>query len=339
MGDMHMSTTVRDPEIEAYYSRSFSAVVLELHKLAIDERARALSTLAQIGKGPGKLSSADRRDLMGEIKSAQNARVAFIRLYEAGENGKKVKEADLAKAYDDYCYSVAMLEAHTDRWEAILATNFQITALAILNGLASVHKRVQASGKALEAQVENLAKLLKKAEKAKWKSYVKSGLSLAWDVVKIVSPQARAISSISDFAVGNLIDISSNVVFGKPKDFAGTSVGMMVGGAELEYKARGLEKAAGVLGKAGKALKVDGLKGSYDDIKGARAAVDDIKAAVHSLERQIKANKKLLVDAIALQRTAERDMIALVKRVQGQASKQSNAERTYKHYQKLRKAL
>lgn len=334
-----MAEPVSDPEIVAYYSKSFSAVIQELHKLAVDERSRAISTISQIGKGPGNLSSADKRDLLAEIKSMQNTRVAFVRTYEAGESGKKVKEADLSKTYDEYCYAVAMLEAHTDRWEAVLATDFQVSVLAILNSLASAHKRVRASGETLEAQVRALEKLLKKAEKSKWKSYIKGGLSLAWDAVKVVSPQARAISSISDFAVGGLIDISSNAIFGNPKDFSGTSVGMMVAGAELEYKARGLDKAAGVLGKAGKALKFDGLKGSYDEIKAARAAVDDISAAVRSVERQIKANKRILSDAVALQRTAERDIVALVKRVQAQANKQSNAEQTYRHFRKLRTAL
>jgi len=191
-----------------------------------------------------------------------------------------------------------------------------------------VHANVQANGRRLDKELQALLKILRKAEKSEKVSYFKAGLSLALDIAIIVSPQVRALSVISKFAIGGMIDIGSNAVFGKPEDFIGTTIGMTTSGTEIDYRARGLTKGADALAKAGKALKISGVIGSASDIKKAHKTVNEIKSSIAKIHKGLIANAKYLKVVAKTVEVAKRDIRNLLKRLQADVAQADNAEST-----------
>ncbi len=334
-----MSNRPQNPDLEKYDSPEFASMVKGLHKNCKYEINRAKSTISKLDSGGASFNFNDKNDFKSDIKALETSKAKFIAVMKALHGNKKISAKDIENAYDSYCFSLEMLGALTDKWDTVIASGVIKTAISMIALVGVYHDRIKASGPKLEKEVKELKKLLDKAKKAKTGSYIKAGLSLALDVAVLVSPQARALSAISKFAIGGLIDVGSNLLVGKPEDFVGTTLGMTTSGTELEYKARGLTKGADALAKAGKAMKISGLVGSANEIADAHKAVDQIRAKIGSVRSALAANAKLLEKAAAQVDVAKRDIHNLVKRLQTNAKKADSSRAVYQKMKVARDKL
>lgn len=334
-----MSSRLLKPELEKYDSADFANLVKGLHKNCKYEISRAKSTISKLDSGGTSFNIHDKNDFKSDIKALETSRAKFIEVMKALHDGKKVTAKDIEAAYDSYCFSLEMLGALTDKWETVIASGVIKTAISMISLVGVYHDRIKASGPKLEKELKELKTLLDKAQKSRSGSYIKAGLSLALDVAVLVSPQARALSAISKFAIGGLIDVGSNLLVGKPEDFVGTTLGMTVSGTELEYKARGLTKGADALAKAGKAMKISGMVGSAKEISDAHKAVGEINAKIGKVRSALVANAKLLEKAASQVEVAKRDIRNLVIRLQANAKKADSSRAIYQKMKAARDRL
>ena len=334
-----MASRPEPPDYQGYDSPKFSKITNDLHKTCKFEITRAKSVMSKLDSNGASFNIHDKNDVKKDIKALEESQKHFAAIMNSVLAGQKVTVKEIESSYDSCCYALGMLTAHTDMWQTVVASNIVKKTIATIALVGKAHAAVQANGREMEKELEALKKALKKAESSKYKTYIKTGLSLALDVAVIVSPQARALSAISKFAIGGLIDVGSNVLLGKPEDFIGTTIGMTTSGAELEYKARGLSKGADALAKAGKAMKITGLVGTADDLKKAHATVDEINARINRVRRGLVANAKHLKEVAKIVEVAKRDIRNLLKRLQANAAQADNAEAIYQKFKTLRSKL
>lgn len=328
---------VYSDDLAAYKSADFNRLAVDLDKTAAHTLSRAKSAISKL-KGNG-MGPQDERGVQQDIKAVETARARFHKVHAALRSGKPIKVKAIEGAYDDYAYSVGMLEANVDRWDTVIASGVVKKAIATIAIFFIIRKKIEAAGASIEKELAALKKALKKAEKAKTGVYIKTGLSLALDVVKFVSPQARAMSKISDLAVGGLIDVGSNILVGKPSDFVGSTLGLGVTAAEIEYDARELTKGADALAKAGKAMKYDGLIGAVGDIKAARKEVDAIKARIEQTRAMLVTRANFLAKTAKDVSKAEAEIANLLRRTQANAAKAGNARKIYQDFKSAREGI
>jgi hypothetical protein len=326
-------------DLQGYDGSKFEKIVTDLHKTCVHEITRSKQLLATLNNSTTAFDAADERDLQSDIKALTKDRVRFIGIMKALNSGGKVSVKEIETGYDSYCYSLAMLGAHIDKWEAVTAGDFVKKVLANVTIIALIYKKIGSASKDIEKALKALEKARKKAEKAKYKSYIKAGLSVALDVAILVSPHVRAMSAMSKLVVGQTIGIGSTMLLGKPEDFAGQSLGITVTGAEIVYKAQDYRKSAKALGLAGKAMSIDGYVGSVKEIKDARAAVDQIEAKMAELKRALEAKAKFMEKMAKEFESAKGGITYLVKRVQANSAKAGNARAQYQTYKALRDNL
>lgn len=319
-----------------YGGRAFRALSIELGKTCNYEVHRANTLISKMNGSGTKFNYHDESEYKKDISAVGKSMRLFQRTMNGVYSQKPVKIKKIKADYENYCYDLAMLEAVNAKWETVVSSNFIKKVIATIKIFLIFRNKIAAAGRDIEKKRIKLQKALKKAEKSKTKSYIKFGLSLALDALIIVSPQVRALSAISKFAVGGMIDIGSNMLLGEPKDFVGTTVGLTRSAAELEYAARGLSAGAKALGLAGKAMKIDGLVGSVKDIKKARAEVANIKKKIASLRLALKAREKFLRKTAASVKKAEAVLVRLLRKLQSQAAAADVAAKNFRKWKALR---
>lgn len=330
-----MSPPAEKIDYQGYDTPKFAKIAKDLHLYCGEQIKRTQKLISQLDSGGASFDPYDKRDIQNDIKVLQKNQVRFVTAMKKLNSGKPIKLKEIEKSYDAYCFSLAMLEAHADKWEVVVANDFIKTVVGLLEYLSNLTRYVGVAGKDVEKALKTFEKDLKKAEKAETVSYIKAGLSIALDVVIIVSPQARALSAIAKIAIGATISISSNLLFDNPKDYIGTTLGITVSGAQLEYAARDLSTASKALGVAGKALKYNSLVGAAGDIKKTRNTVKEIKAKIARFQKVLDSKAKFLKKwAKDVDRT-KIEIEKLIRRMQANASKADDARKTYQYYKGL----
>ncbi|MFT7594630.1 MAG: hypothetical protein ACI8R4_001952 [Paracoccaceae bacterium] len=334
-----MASRPQQIDYKGYDTRKFMKIADDLHKTCKFEISRTKGVMSKLDSNGGSFNLHDKNDIKKDIKALEDSKNRFVAVMMSVQAGQKVTVKEIENSYDSYCLALGMLTAHTDMWNTVIASDIVKKTIATIALVKKAHDTVESNRRGMEEDLKALQKVLKKAESSKYKTYFKSALSLALDAAIILSPQVRALSVISKFAVGGLIDVGSNLLVGKPEDFIGTSIGMVNSGTEIEYKARGLTKGADALAKAGKVMKIAGLVGSAGDIKKAHQTVDDINARITKMRKSLVANAKNLVKVGIMLEVAQREIRILLKRLQANAAQADNAEAIYQKFKAQRAGL
>lgn len=330
---------MEDIDYKGYDKARFASIARDLHGYCMFQKKRTLMLISKLESGDASFDPPEKRDLLSDVTMLQKCRMRFIASMMKLEKGQKISVKEIEDTYDAYCYSLAMLEAHADKWEVVIANNFLKKFLDTIKIINSLIYHVGTVGKDLDKALKLFEKELNKAEKAETVSYIKAALSVALDVAIVVSPHVRALSVIGKIVVGGTISISSNLLFDNPKSYIGTTVGITVAGAELEYSARGLKAASKALGVAGKALKYNGLVGAAKDIKKSRKTVKEIEAKIASLQKLMDSKAKFLKKWAKDLDSRKHALVALIVKMQKNADKADRARETYQMYKALRERL
>lgn len=336
---MHMAADSESIDYQGYDTPTFVKITKSLHEDCGIQIRRTQKLISKLDGGGAIFEYSDKSDVLSDIKALQKSRLRFMAAMKKLNSGKPIKLKEIETSYDAYCYSLAMVEAHADKWEVVIANDFIKKIVGHLKYMSLLTRYIGTAGKDVEKALKSFEKDLKKAEKAETVSYIKAGLSIALDVAIAVSPQVRALSVVTKIVIGGTISVSSNLLFDNPKDYVGTTLGITVSGAEVEYTARDLTKASKALGLAGKALKYDGLVGAATNIQKSRKTVKEIKARIAALQKILDSKAKFLMKwAKDVERT-KAEILKLIRRMQANADKADHARETYQTYKALRDSL
>jgi hypothetical protein len=334
-----MANSPEDIDYGVYGTPGFERVLEQLFKYSNVEFSRSKDIIKSLSSNGALFEPYDKRELQSDVKLLEKDRARLYAIAMKIGNKGKVSIREIEKIYDSYCYALAMLTAHNDKWDAVASSDFIKKVLVNVKIVDLIYTKIGAGSKDIEKALIALEKARKKAEKAKYKSYIKAGLSVALDVATLVSPHVRAMSAIGKLAIGQSISIGSTLVLGKPEDFVGQALGNTVSATEIMSGAQDYKKSAKALGLAGKALSIDGYAGSAKEIKDARAVVDQIEAKMAELKRVLVAKAKFMEKMAKEFENAQSGIIHLVKRVQSNAAKAGNARAEYQKYKALRDKL
>lgn len=242
--------------------------------------------------------------------------------------GKAKDSKDLIKTYSKYVLALTVLEEANARHRAMMNAGFAALAGTLLNLLAGWIKEMHKRCKALERELKDLQKLLKKAQKEVTEAKWQTGLNIAVTAVSFclgpVGWGARIGVALGGVAVHSVIDAALGPSSGSPLGAANTVAGESV---ELADKlSKGSRKLTGA------ASAVITLKMDTDEIGQAENIVKEVRKRLNAVateyDRLARATVNWKSDIAKVQKQAD----AALKAYRSEAKK-------YKSHEKERQAL
>ncbi|PLS21976.1 hypothetical protein [Neptunicoccus cionae] len=316
--------------IESYASDNFNKALRIINKdkdTAIGILSQNLSKIKSIAI---PISTKGVSEYAKNKASCEKAYKAFMQEMNAVWSKKAKSGKKLDTLYDNYCQTIAELEAENDRWTAVLGADFILKVSSGLQQLLKMREMMKLRASELLTEIEALKKDLKKAEKEEWHTYVKNGISICWSVATMVIPPLRAMSMVHKLAATGLIVLSSDAIFGSKSDIAEDGTTTALDGMKIASVAKKMERAATGFGAASLALKAVVIHGDAKEVAEVRSKVEVLKAKIDNAQKSVNYMSKTLRKTEGEAIKIKTSLRQLEKKMMAQVQKGRDASKMHK---------